>query len=380
MSDDDDIAVNLIDDELEDDKEHSRENNIDNEEIEVEKLVEKVKTIEDNLELKKTKTVKKTTKKAKSENDEKVKVDAKNKQGIKKGPGRPRKIPRKEPIPRKGISEPYNSNNMVEMLYDMPLILKKIISFFKALSVSHIQVIFRKTEVIMYAVDHHKKNRIRICINVKNLNHYYCKMPFSIGLAEHDLENVLNKIDKDYTSVVIISDEENYQKNILIVLENDMQIDENHNINLVGKYEIMEREEEFLDDNYMLKFELPGRNFRKIIGDSKLISKTISFVQENKNAPLIFSHVSECKKIHSRYVTRNSEKIKLVSGLKEGESFRTSISLEYLKPISSSLIVEKITLYVDEHKNLMTKSYIDDGTIEICTLTDIIDQRKVGND
>ena len=50
---------------------------------------------------------------------------------VKKGPGRPRKTPKKTPIPRDGISDtPQDEDHVVEFLYEQPLILKKIISSF----------------------------------------------------------------------------------------------------------------------------------------------------------------------------------------------------------------------------------------------------------
>jgi hypothetical protein len=42
---------------------------------------------------------------------------------VKKGPGRPRKVPKKDPIQRKGIvSEPMDTDSAVEFLYDSPML------------------------------------------------------------------------------------------------------------------------------------------------------------------------------------------------------------------------------------------------------------------
>lgn len=383
MSDDENISIKLDDDSTDEDykevdKRSDREVRSDNDKRSDNEVTEAngvKKDSDDDTKSKKTRTkTVKVTKDTKA-----TKTDSKD---AKKGPGRPRKIPRNEPIPRRGIGEPSDKNHMVEMLYDMPITIKRIISFFKALSVARVQIIFRKTEIIMYAIDHQKKNRIYVRINGKNLNHYYCKNEFNIGLVESDLENVLNKIDKDCTSIIIISEVENYQKNIKIILENNMQIDETNTINLIGTYDLLKRDEvkddekEFLDDDYPIKFELPGKYFRKIISDVKTMSKTLSFIQNKKNEPLQFQHHSDGRKIETTYVSKDLKKIKFVSKLNDTQSFRATVNVEYLKPVSSGLIVDDVTIMVDEKKSFMTKSYIDNGTIEIRTLTEIVNNRQ----
>jgi len=97
------------------------------------------------------------------------KKNKKYKTGVKKGPGRPRKIPKKEPIPRKGLSNPTNDDSMMEFLYDLPLLIKKIIVFFKSLAAAQIQIIFRPSEIIFYAEDHYKKSKIRVKIDGSKL-------------------------------------------------------------------------------------------------------------------------------------------------------------------------------------------------------------------
>ncbi len=78
-----------------------------------------------------------------------------NKSVNKKGPGRPRKTPKKEPIPRKGISKgPTDEGGVVEMLYDKPTIMKKVFQYFKTVAASQVQIIFRPKNIIFYAVDH----------------------------------------------------------------------------------------------------------------------------------------------------------------------------------------------------------------------------------
>ena len=295
---------------------------------------------------------------------------------VKKGPGRPRKTPKKEPIPRDGISDtPQDHDHVVEFLYEQPLILKKIISFFCSLAASQIQIIFRPTDVIFYSHDHHGKTHIRVKIDANKLNHYYCKNTVDIGLNCRDLALIFNIPDKDYNSVIMLITKNNVQKHIDIIMENDIQIDEHHTIDVVGRYIKMNDEADFIDDDYTITFNLPGKYFKKTISDIRTISKQLSIQQDDEDADLEFCYNSSNKKVRSRHVFKNSGKVKLASKLKEGYSFRVDVKVDYIRPISSANIADRITVMVDEDKKLMTCSSKDNNTIEIKTLTEIIDFR-----
>jgi len=295
---------------------------------------------------------------------------------MRKGPGRPRKTPKKEPIPRQGIvSTPGDDNNAIEFLYDTPVILKKIIAFFKSLASSQIQIIFRPDDIVFYAQDHHKKSKIRIKVDGSKLNHYYCSNIIDIGVNCKDLELTLNKVDKEYNSIIMLVGKGNTQKNIIIVMVNDIQIDESHTIDVVGQYNHMEDEEEFINEDYMIQFTLPGKYFRKTINDIKTMSHQLSIQQEDSDAPLEFGYNSPNKKIRSHHTFKNPDKVNFISNLDDESSFRVDIKVDYIKPIASAHIADKITIFVDENRKFMTKAYIDNGTIEIKTLTEIIDER-----
>ena len=46
----------------------------------------------------------------------------------------------------------------------------------------------------------------------------------------------------------------------------DIEIDESHKVELIGDYLKIENEDRFINDNeYQLKFELPGKYFKKMI-------------------------------------------------------------------------------------------------------------------
>jgi hypothetical protein len=310
-------------------------------------------------------------------------VDIKNttslkKVKVKKKPGRPRKTPLKQPRPRNGIVlNPKDDNNYIEFLYDKPLLFKKIWQYFKLMAVDKIQIIFRKTEIIFWSEDHHKKSKMRFKIDVNNVNHYYCSSDLDIGVFCKNPELIMSTIDKTYNSIIFLSKKQNIQKDIRIILNNDIEIDESHKVELIGDYKKIENEERFTCDNeYQIKFNLPGKYFKKMISDIRTFSDEITIRKDSELDPLIFEYSKGDKKIISYHIVQNTKNIKLVSKLQSNESFRVSFKIDYVKPISSAMLSENITIFAHENKPLLFYINMDKNAIELKILTEIIDNRN----
>jgi len=299
-------------------------------------------------------------------------------QKIKKNkPGRPRKNPVKDPQPINGIViNPKDKDNFIEFLYDKPLLFKKLWQYFKLMAVNNLHIIFRNSEVILWGEDHHKKSKMRIKIDTNKINHYFCKEEIDIGILCKNPELIMATIDKTYNSIVFISKMGYNQKDIRIILKNDIEIDETHIIELIGEYDKMSNEKMFLDKDYTIKFELPGKYFKKMISDIRSFSDQITIRQDSPTGPLIFEYTKSDKKVKSYHIVRNNKIIKFKSKLKNDETFRVSFKIDYVKPISSALLSENIIMYVHENKPLMFSIVMDNGTIGLTILTDIIDNRN----
>ena len=295
---------------------------------------------------------------------------------VKKRPGRPRKTPLREPRPRNGIvTAPKDENNFIEFLYDKPLVFKKLWQYFKLMAADKIQVIFRVSEIILWCEDHHKKSKMRIKINADNVNHYFCAEELDLGISCKNPELIMATIDKTYTSILFLSKIGYTQKDIRIILNNEIEIDESHRIELIGEYDKISNENMFLDMDYTIRFELPGRYFKKMISDIRAFSNQITIRQDGEDEPLIFEYTKQDKKIKSYHIVRNNSTIKFSSKLKDDDTFRVSFKIDYVKPISSALLSENIIIYAHENKPLMFSIFMDKGTVELKILTEIIDDR-----
>lgn len=295
-----------------------------------------------------------------------------------KRPGRPRKIPLKKPCPRNGIvNTPRNEQNYMEFVYDNPCNFKKIWQYFKLMAVSKIQMIFRPKEVILWSQDHHKKSEIKITIDADKVNHYYCIEELDIGILCENPELIMATINGEYQRMLFLSQKNYVQKNIHIIFKNNIEIDETHKIELIGEYNKMENEDIFEDNDYTIQFELPGKYFKKMIADIRAFSDQITIRQDSMNDPLVFEYAKDDKKVKSHYIVRNDDQIKFHSKLKEDESFRVSFKIEYVRPISSAMLADKILIKAHENKPLMFYVSMDDGTIKMQTMTEIINLRNL---
>ena len=82
------------------------------------------------------------------------------------------------------------------------------------------------------------------------------------------------------------------------------------------------------------------------------------------------------KKIKSYHIVRNNKSINFTSKLKADDTFRVSFKIDYVKPISSALLSENITIYAHENKPLIFSIAMDKNTMELKILTEIIDDRN----
>lgn len=299
---------------------------------------------------------------------------------VKKRPGRPRKTPLRKPRPRIGIiKEPKDPSNFVEFSYDKPMVFKKLWHYFKLMAVNRIQIIFRKNEMVIWGKDHHEKSSMRAVIHGAKVNQYYCSEELNLGLLCKNPKLIMSTIDKTYTTILWLSKVGYTQKDLRIILNNEIEIDESHKVELIGEYDKMGDESAYDNTDYTIKFKLPGRYFKKTMSDIRTFSDQLIIRQDGPTDPLLFGYVKQDKKIKSFHIVQNNDNIDFVSKLKEDDTFRVSFKIDYVRPISDALLAENVYIHAHENKPLMICASMDDGTVDITILTEIIDERNSNN-
>ena len=290
---------------------------------------------------------------------------------IKKKPGRPRKTPLKKRMKREGISAtPINAANDMEMIYDMPSVFKKIFALCKTMAVGDLSISFDRKQVKISAVDHYKKSHISIVIHGSKINHYYCKKPTVINLNPKNMEKIIQILNKNYISVAFVLKTVTSKSSLTIIFKNSIKIDECREIDLIQNtnpppnvsFDVM---------NYPIKFRLPGKYFKKIINDISLFSDVLT-ISKVGNSPLLFKYTSEDKTVKSTYIVKCEKSINLHAAVCDSDIFSTSVNIAYVKPLSSTLISEYMEICADTRKNMIFKTSIDEGTVDIMVSTDIV--------
>jgi hypothetical protein len=307
-----------------------------------------------------------------------INVDEDTDHNIKKNkPGRPRKIPIRQPQKRVGIvSSPADERNHVEFLYDNPEKFKKILAYFKSHAVNKIFITFCENSIIFWCEDNSQKNKIRVTINCKLVNHYYCLENLSIGISCDHLEKIMATIDKTYHSILILSQKDSIQNYIQIILKYDMYTEESYKIELIDEYNVFQSIDHMFDeeDLYLLYFTLSSKKFKAMVNNMSTFTDQVAIELYSENEPLSFQYLSRDNKIKHTTTIRNNL-YTLRKKLDDNDTFHTSFILDYVKSIGTSLISENITIYADENRPLLFINDIDNGCIEVRTLTQIIDKR-----
>lgn len=283
----------------------------------------------------------------------------------KKRPGRPRKTPIREKIPRSGIQkEPSKQTNAMELIYDDTESIKKIFAMFKALSADVLKITFDMHRVLISTTDHYNKSIIHAIINCKKMNRYYCRAPFIIMLNSKNVERIIRILDKTYITITLVSKIEEMNKILHIIYKNDMKIDEYREIDLIDGG-VIEPDVDIDDANYQIKFTLPSRFFKKLVVDISSFSDVLTFEKAGIDGPLQYSYTNVEKTLKSKHVVKDPTKIMLECNMKKGDIFGTSIILDYIKALSSSLLSSTITISADTNKDMIFQSYINNDDIHI---------------
>lgn len=294
---------------------------------------------------------------------------------VKKKPGRPRKTPIKKPLKRNGIAkEPLNKENYMEMIYDMPSVMKRIFTLFKSLAIKELCIEFGESDICIFTTDHLKKSNVKVCFKCAKINHYYCEAPIKINLNPDNVEKIIQVLNKDYTSIVFTLKKSTNRSILNIIFKNHIKIDEYREIDIIQTND-NNRQAVFDTLGYPVQFVFPSKYFKKLVGDVSTFADTLT-INKVGEGPLTFSYISKDKTVKAKYVVQSPEPIKLKSLVAKGEIFSSSVRIDYIKPLSSSLLSESIHVAADSHKNMIFRSSVDNNTIDIFVNTETVNLKK----
>lgn len=306
---------------------------------------------------------------------------------IKKGPGRPRKTPNNSiDILRNGIMEiPHKEGNICEFIYYQPQNLKKILGQCKSVGNSQLFISFMsdrllfKTKCGVTVATTTKQGEFKtfqiVTFDCKRSNYYYCNKlyePYEFCVNIDDIFSVLNRYDKENAKIILYLKENDYRSALYMDITTC-----NPKKTKVAKFNIINGNPEdkdylnkYIDENYLLTFELSLKEFKKEIAeDAKIIS------QETKSDKLNVIKLEKIAINPLRIIHCDNDTISLIDNyeddsivlenkMSEHEILAISIEINYLKlfcSISTSTgQSEKIIFHLNKEKFIKCTIKLDE--------------------
>lgn len=291
----------------------------------------------------------------------------------KRGPGRPPNISITPNFKKDGISStPKIKENVLEFIYEKPIVFKLLFSYFKASKASEIKMRFTPTEVTLFTMDHLSATRIAAYLHGEGVNWYHCASEFWVTVNLEIFEKMCSSIDKNISEIKIFNKlnlaQPNGPREIVFVLVNpSIQNDEMYEINMaeikidpnIASLEA-DIDPKTLDTNFPLSFSLPSKNFKTIINNISKFSEVFQIEYRHKS-PLCLKYNKSNISYHS--VFKVSEKINLKV---LGESNITAdLSIDVLRPTSNSGLSDAISIYCKQNGSILLRSNIDGDNVVV---------------
>jgi hypothetical protein len=186
----------------------------------------------------------------------------------------------------------------------------------------------------------------------------------TIHVSTRQLERVLKVVDKSYTSMQWIV--KHGDDKLYINYNTSMNVDEHFQLSTLDQ-------QLPLTDMPAVRpqvcFKLPSKLFKKLISDASNFASIITF--ELSDGHLTYNYCSDDASTVSTNHMRDSDSINLHCDLTDG-IYRASIALEYIKPISNTILCDNVAIKSASNQPFVIHSVIDPGVITVITLTETI--------
>lgn len=315
-----------------------------------------------------------------------------------KKPGRPRKENTDNCSERNGIVQtPLNSSNVFELVYDNPILFKKIFALFKAADINDLTIIFSREYMRILVKDEESGNLICVNIRPQFMNRYYLhekydrietlvkregfektfrrvnkssnEVMFFIG-AE-DISSIINvRISNKSSGQIKENEIEVYQRTtetipifpedfeeVLNIINKDSTVALNSEENEIRRH-IIDNHGPITLEKYKLQFTLFSKILKSMVDEihnSKNSTFEISKYGRN-NEPLTISSTG-INKFKTSYIYSNPSIINLRSNLPDRDDniFSISLSVDKVRQFTNNIIGDTVDIGVccNENNNIV---------------------------
>ena len=300
----------------------------------------------------------------------------------KKGPGRPKKNTNTATFQVDGIVNSIDNKNIcMRFISTMPYMFFQICKFYKQLKSDSIQILFRKTEIIIFSIDHFQTTYIRCRIDGNKLNQYYNRIgEIKVEITEENIDTIMKVVNKDYKSIEMYLEDKDLGQSINIILIDDLNTKQTHKVELTTSHIVLssEMEKKFEDEDYAINFTLHDKYFKKLMSSiDERCKENCEFkynTQEDNQKRLTIEYTSDNKKIVSKHHFCDNQKIYLVDKLDSDDNVNVEMTISQVKSIANAYIFDtNVKIFIDENKDFMTKCDIG-GTLSEEVKTTVVHQ------
>jgi hypothetical protein len=290
---------------------------------------------------------------------------------IPRKPGRPRKPIKKNVVPFVGLAtEAVNHAEakgtdmefILEILYDNPVMYKKIIGVFKSHDTETVRVRCTREHITFYAENASNHNHIYARVEGRNMSRYYCAYDhYEIGLKVLAFSKVLDTMTGDNSKIQINVRKRYEHQKIKLTTTNDELEDQSEfelDILHLEPYDWCIETVLGEEPNYPISFHLPAKYAKKKVGDFKTLSDTISIERVRGGHVRMSTSYTGGGGRYDLYF-KNPERIGLRCTVGPKEIFSTTVLIGYIRSFCSSLVSDELYFSADRTRDLILTAYLD---------------------
>ncbi len=294
----------------------------------------------------------------------------------KRGPGRP-KMPRPAPQPVKHdgiVTEPTVSSHVLELVCDSPMDIKNFLNMFKTVETRDVRMEFKLSGVRISGAGHLKHNFVDMLIDSHKVAQYYCRHNIIMIIDQRNLERIMQKIDKSYSSIFFIAKQDSYMKELNIVLyDQEKGVKEYHTVSLLES-------SSSVDDNlisglaypeYPLSFVLPSGYFKKIISNISKFGQDFT-IERRSGVPLCFPYDSNSKTLDVQHTFEKPELFHVSSTLDDKDFLSTTMRIEYIQSLANAKLGDYVKIFVDHEQMTVFKTTLEGGAFTLILAVKIV--------
>lgn len=289
-------------------------------------------------------------------------VNTKNK----RGPGRPKTRLDTPYLPSVGIvAQPMKEGNIVEIVYNKPMVFRKMFALLKNFGLETVKVNFTETQVEFSGLGHYLTETVQLTMYGKALIEYYVKAPITKYIYLPDIDKVTKTINKRHNMVsLVIREEEERSKMHMIFHIPEYDADLSSPIKFAPQPE--KAIPDIKDDTaYPIKFEIDSAQFKSIINSfDNGLSADVMSIKKIGESPLFLLPQKDGQKLSEGISFKNNTKINLQSAITADDIFSTSVKIPYFRALSSANISQNIEIAADKFEPISFTSHIDKTVVK----------------